>query len=41
MNIPLPFQQTSNAFVIVMGISGILAAVIAAVFFVLSRKRIF
>ena len=41
MNIPLPFQQTSNAFVIVMGISGILAAVIAAVFVVLSRKRIF
>ena len=41
MNIPLPFQQTPNAFMIVMGISSVLAAVIAAVFVVLSRKRIF
>ena len=41
MNIPLPFQQHGNAFAIVMGISGLLAAGIGAVFFVLSRKRIF
>ena len=41
MNIGLPFQNHAHAFAIVMGISGMLAAVIGAVFFVLSRKRIF
>ena len=41
MNIGLPFQNHPNAFLIVMGISGFLAAAIGAVFFVLSRKRIF
>ena len=41
MNITLPFQQTSNAFAIVMGISGALALVIGAVFFLLSRARKF
>ena len=41
MNIGLPFQSHAHAFAIVMGFSGILAAVIGAVFVVLSRKRIF
>ncbi len=41
MNIGLPFQSHAHAFAIVMGISGLLAAGIGAVFFVLSRKRIF
>ena len=41
MNIALPFQGNSQAFAIVMGISGLLVAVIGAVFFVLSRKRRF
>ncbi|MBP5285725.1 MAG: magnesium transporter CorA family protein [Kiritimatiellae bacterium] len=41
MNIGLPFQGHHHAFAIVMGISGLLAAAIGAVFFVLSRKRIF
>ena len=41
MNIGLPFQDNTHAFAIVMGISGLLAAVIGAVFFILSRKRIF
>ena len=41
MNIGLPFQGNAHAFAIVMGISGLLAAAIGAVFFVLSRKRIF
>ena len=41
MNIGLPFQNHAHAFSIVMGFSGLLAAVIGAVFFVLSRKRIF
>jgi len=41
MNIGLPFQSHAHAFAIVMGISGLLAAAIGAVFFVLSRKRIF
>ena len=41
MNIGLPFQHHVHAFGIVMGISGALALAIGAVFFVLSRKRIF
>jgi len=41
MNIALPFQQSEHSFVIVMGVSSVLAAVIAGVFFILSRKRIF
>ena len=41
MNIGLPFQNHAHAFAIVMGFSGLLAAVIGAVFVVLSRKRIF
>ena len=41
MNIGLPFQSHAHAFAIVMGISGLLAAAIGAVFFILSRKRIF
>ncbi|MBO7721580.1 MAG: magnesium transporter CorA family protein [Kiritimatiellae bacterium] len=41
MNIGLPFQQHAHAFSIVMGISGLLAAGIGAVFFILSRKRKF
>lgn len=41
MNIGLPFQANEHAFAIVMGISGLLAAAIGTVFFILSRKRIF
>lgn len=41
MNIGLPFQGHVHAFSIVMGISGLLASVIGAIFFILSRKRIF
>ena len=41
MNIALPFQGHPRAFAIVMGISSALALVIGAIFFVLSRKRIF
>jgi magnesium transporter len=41
MNIPLPFQDKAHAFSIVMGISGLLAGAIGAVFFILSRKRRF
>lgn len=41
MNIGLPFQGHAHAFAIVMGISGVLAVILGAVFFVLSRKRIF
>ena len=41
MNIGLPFQGRSNAFAIVMGLSGFLAAAIGAVFIFLSRKRVF
>lgn len=41
MNITLPFQQNAHAFAIVMGISGLLAACIGAIFFVLSKKRKF
>jgi len=41
MNIALPFQSSAYAFALVMGISALLAAVIAAVFVVLSRKRKF
>jgi magnesium transporter len=41
MNIDLPFQKNSHAFQIVVGISGLLAVVIGAVFFILSRKRRF
>ena len=41
MNIGLPFQGSSNAFAIVMGVSGVLAVALGAVFFVLSRKRKF
>ena len=41
MNIGLPFQGHPHAFLIVMAISGGLAALIGAVFFILSRKRIF
>ncbi len=41
MNIGLPFQNRTNAFAIVMGLSGVLAVAIGAVFFILSRKRKF
>ena len=41
MNIGLPFQGHTHAFAIVMGISGLLVVAVAAVFYVLSRKRIF
>ena len=41
MNIGLPFQNTPHAFALVMGISGLLAAAIGALFIFLSRKRIF
>ena len=41
MNIPLPFQQHGNAFAIVMGVSCVLAILIGALFFVLSRNRKF
>ena len=41
MNIGLPFQNHAHAFSIVMGISGILAAGIGALFVILSRKRKF
>ena len=41
MNIGLPLQGNPHAFAFVMGISGVLALAIGAVFFVLSRKRIF
>lgn len=41
MNIPLPFQDKAHAFAIVMGFSGLLAAGIGTIFFVLSRKRRF
>ena len=41
MNIGLPFQSHAHAFAIVMGISGLLAGAIGALFFVLSRKRKF
>ena len=41
MNIGLPFQGHRNAFAIVMGLSGMLAAAIGALFFFLSRKRVF
>ncbi|MBR3220985.1 MAG: magnesium transporter CorA family protein [Kiritimatiellae bacterium] len=41
MNIGLPFQSHQNAFAIVMGLSGLLAAAIGALFIFLSRKRVF
>ena len=41
MNIGLPFQSHTHAFAIVMGVSCLLAVAIGALFFVLSRKRIF
>lgn len=41
MNIGLPFQNHAHAFSIVMGFSGLLATVIGAIFFILSRKRKF
>ena len=41
MNIALPFQNNANAFALVMGVSGLLAAVLAAVFMFLSHKRKF
>lgn len=41
MNIGLPFQGHAHAFAIVMGISGVLALGIGAVFFCLSRARRF
>ena len=41
MNIGLPLQGQTHAFAFVMGISGLLAVAIGAVFFVLSRKRKF
>ena len=41
MNIELPFQSNGHAFALVMGFSGLLAAFIGAVFFVLSKKRKF
>ena len=37
----LPFQGHPNAFSIVMGLSGMLAAAIGALFIFLSRKRVF
>jgi magnesium transporter len=41
MNIRLPLQEHSSAFLLVMGFSVLLSLAIGAVFFVLSRKRIF
>ena len=41
MNIGLPFQGHEHAFGIVMGVSGVLTLAIGAVFYVLSKKRIF
>ena len=41
MNIALPFQNNANAFALVMGVSGLLAAALAAVFMFLSHKRKF
>ena len=41
MNIGLPFQNHAHAFAIVMGISGLLAIAIVALFMILSRKRKF
>ena len=41
MNIELPFQRSSYAFSLVMGLSGLLAIAIGAVFVVLSRNRKF
>jgi|SRR5574344_40435 magnesium transporter len=41
MNIGLPFQANPHAFAIVMGVIGVLVVAVGAVFFVLSRKRIF
>ena len=41
MNIGLPFQSSHHAFAIVMGVSALSAAAIAAVFVVLSHKRKF
>jgi magnesium transporter len=41
MNVQLPLKDCPHAFTIVMAISGVLAAAIGGVFFVLSRKRIF
>ncbi|MBO6067076.1 MAG: magnesium transporter CorA family protein [Kiritimatiellae bacterium] len=41
MNIALPFQATHHAFGFVMGISAVLAAIIGAVFYILSRKNKF
>ena len=37
----LPFMEHAHSFAIVMGLSGVLAVVLGAVFFVLSRKRKF
>ena len=37
----LPFMHNPHSFAIVMGVSGLLAVALGAVFFVLSRKRIF
>ena len=41
MNVGLPFQASRHAFAIVMGVSGVLAVALGAVFFVLSRNRKF
>ena len=41
MNIGLPFQSHPHSFAIVMGFSSVLAVIIGALFFILSRKRIF
>lgn len=41
MNIGLPFQGNNHAFAIVMGLSGIMAILLGAVFVILSRKRKF
>ena len=41
MNITLPLQSHPYAFALVVGVSGLMAVIIGAVFFVLSRKRIF
>jgi len=41
MNINLPFQGSAHAFAMVMGVSGLLAIALGAVFVILSRKRKF
>lgn len=41
MNVNLPFQNSANAFSIVMGVSTTLAVFVGAIFFILSRKNKF